>query len=333
MTYADKFRLKDKSVDIDIKVNDLFKRLAPTHVLGCRMSNLSGGERRRVMIAVELITDPKIIFLDEPTSGLDNNTAVKIVRLLKELSKEGRTILFTIHQPDDITANEFDEILLLSQGRSVYIGKMTNCEKHLTSCGFVKKPIESISNFAMKGLSVEPGVYHETAESSKLNALVTEVKKQPNFCEEEKRVKKSNDLYFNLIPNFYHTMLLLKRRLKLQLFSRKNILTFLWGFILTGIVILMFRRAEKFAGSNILIDISFEKGSTDQGTDYRDNLALLMPVIRQASSMVLGVFLIALLPLTTSMAFVHEQKHVKREMAVNTYSMVSYWFSFFYLNF
>lgn len=222
VTYAAKFRLKDRRINISEKVEILFKKLAIMHVLDCQMCNLSGGERKRVMIAVELVTDPKIIFLDEPTSGLDNNTTVKIIKLLKELSKEGRTILFTIHQPDDITAAEFDEILLLSQGRSVYMGKMVDCEQHLISQGFEKHPKETFSNFAMKVLDVEPGVYHETEESGKLDMLVEEVKQRFNFSADQKSVKKSNDGYVNFTPSLYHTMVLFSRRCKLDLFSKKK---------------------------------------------------------------------------------------------------------------
>jgi len=59
---------------------------------------ISGGERKRVAIAVELITDPKILFLDEPTSGLDSHKTLSIVMLLKSLAREkGMTVISTIH--------------------------------------------------------------------------------------------------------------------------------------------------------------------------------------------------------------------------------------------
>jgi ABC-type multidrug transport system ATPase subunit len=61
---------------------------------------ISGGERKRTAIGVELITDPRVVLLDEPTSGLDSFTAVKICRILKEIArKHGKTICATIHQP------------------------------------------------------------------------------------------------------------------------------------------------------------------------------------------------------------------------------------------
>jgi len=60
---------------------------------------ISGGERKRTAIGVELITDPSLILLDEPTSGLDSFKALQIVKLLKKLADQGKTVISTIHQP------------------------------------------------------------------------------------------------------------------------------------------------------------------------------------------------------------------------------------------
>ena len=60
---------------------------------------LSGGERKRTSIGVELITDPSLLLLDEPTSGLDSNIALILVKLLKNQARKGKTVIATIHQP------------------------------------------------------------------------------------------------------------------------------------------------------------------------------------------------------------------------------------------
>ena len=71
---------------------------------------LSGGERRRVTIGVELLTDPSLLFLDEPTSGLDSSTAVSIMEILEAMALGGRTIICTIHQPRSAVFSMFDQV-------------------------------------------------------------------------------------------------------------------------------------------------------------------------------------------------------------------------------
>ena len=63
------------------------------------MRGISGGERKRTSIGVELLTNPSIIFLDEPTTGLDSETALNVINMLKDIALSGRTVISTIHQP------------------------------------------------------------------------------------------------------------------------------------------------------------------------------------------------------------------------------------------
>lgn len=85
---------------------------------------ISGGERKRTAIGVELITDPKCVILDEPTSGLDSFTAVRIVKCLQELArKRNKTIVSTIHQPSSQVFSYCDRLILLSDGYIVYQGQ------------------------------------------------------------------------------------------------------------------------------------------------------------------------------------------------------------------
>jgi ABC-type multidrug transport system ATPase subunit/pSer/pThr/pTyr-binding forkhead associated (FHA) protein/ABC-type multidrug transport system permease subunit len=78
---------------------------------------LSGGQRKRVNIALELITDTPVLFLDEPTSGLSSYDAESVVDLLKNLSKTGKTILTTIHQPSLKVYKQFDDLLMVSRDK------------------------------------------------------------------------------------------------------------------------------------------------------------------------------------------------------------------------
>jgi len=83
---------------------------------------LSGGQKRRLSVAIELLRRPMIIFLDEPTSGLDARSSLDIAILMKDLAQSGRTIVTTIHQPREEIFELFDDLLVMDQGRVAFQG-------------------------------------------------------------------------------------------------------------------------------------------------------------------------------------------------------------------
>jgi len=83
---------------------------------------LSGGQKRRLSVAVELIRSPSLLILDEPTSGLDAASAFAEIQHLKHLAKSGHTIVFSIHQPSSEIWNLFDKVSFMSRGEPVYFG-------------------------------------------------------------------------------------------------------------------------------------------------------------------------------------------------------------------
>lgn len=87
---------------------------------------MSGGEQKRLMIALEIIDDPSILFLDEPTTGLDSVSSTQCILMLKNLAKEGKTVICTIHTPSATIFNMFDHIYALAEGSCIYSGSSTN---------------------------------------------------------------------------------------------------------------------------------------------------------------------------------------------------------------
>ena len=86
------------------------------------MKTLSGGERKRLSVATELISNPPLLLLDEPTSGLDSFMSENVVSSLRLMAQSGKTVAFTIHQPSSELFNYFDRLLLLSEGRICFHG-------------------------------------------------------------------------------------------------------------------------------------------------------------------------------------------------------------------
>lgn len=98
-------------------------KVADARVGGGRARGLSGGERKRLSIACELVGQPAVLFADEPTSGLDSFQAERVVAALSDLAKrEGRTVVASVHQPRSSAFALFDDLVLLAEGRVAYSG-------------------------------------------------------------------------------------------------------------------------------------------------------------------------------------------------------------------
>ncbi|KAL6308727.1 P-loop containing nucleoside triphosphate hydrolase protein, partial [Sparassis latifolia] len=136
-----------------------FRTLETTHelgILGIRDSkigdsghrSISGGEKRRVSIACELVTSPSILFLDEPMSGLDSYNALSVIDSLVSLARDyNHTVVFTIHQPRSNIVSLFDQLIVLAQGKLIYSGEAGKCQEYLQSIGHPCPPGFNIADF------------------------------------------------------------------------------------------------------------------------------------------------------------------------------------------
>ncbi|MEZ4883563.1 MAG: FHA domain-containing protein [Chitinophagales bacterium] len=116
--YAAKLRLSSDVSKEDIweKINDVLTNLNinDPEIRKRKVGDLSGGQRKRVSIAVELLTDPSILFLDEPTSPLDPETIEDFLLCVKDLTKKGTTVMMVTHKPNDLYY--VDKVIFLSKG-------------------------------------------------------------------------------------------------------------------------------------------------------------------------------------------------------------------------
>ncbi|XP_010243793.1 PREDICTED: ABC transporter G family member 7 [Nelumbo nucifera] len=108
-------------------VNSLLFRLglvncADTNVGDAKVRGVSGGEKKRLSLACELIASPSVIFADEPTTGLDAFQAERVMETLRQLAQDGHTVICSIHQPRGSVYAKFDDIVLLAEGALIYAG-------------------------------------------------------------------------------------------------------------------------------------------------------------------------------------------------------------------
>ncbi|KAG1342343.1 ABC transporter G family member 11 [Cocos nucifera] len=111
---------------------------------GQASKGISGGQKRRVSICIEILTRPKLLFLDEPTSGLDSAASYHVMNRIVSLARhDGRTIIASIHQPSSEVFELFDNLCLLSSGKTVYFGPASLTNEFFARNGF---PCPSLRN-------------------------------------------------------------------------------------------------------------------------------------------------------------------------------------------
>lgn len=115
------------------------------------VKGISGGEKRRVSISIQLLGEPAVLFLDEPTSGLDSKSSVTVLSVLHKLAREnGTTIIMTIHQPSEEIFSRFKSVLLLARGgRLVYNGHANAIANYFATCGFRNTRLTNTADYIL----------------------------------------------------------------------------------------------------------------------------------------------------------------------------------------
>ncbi|XP_077575547.1 broad substrate specificity ATP-binding cassette transporter ABCG2d [Stigmatopora nigra] len=136
----------------DSRVDQMIAELGLSKVADCEVGawttrGVSGGERKRTNIGMELIIDPPVLFLDEPTTGLDASTANSVLLLLRRMADRGRTIIMSIHQPRYSIYRLFDALTLLVGGKMVYHGPAPNALDYFADIGYSCEPHNNPADF------------------------------------------------------------------------------------------------------------------------------------------------------------------------------------------
>ncbi|KAK6122329.1 hypothetical protein DH2020_043949 [Rehmannia glutinosa] len=161
--FAAELQLQDISSveERDEYVNDLLFKLglvscADSRVGDAKVRGISGGEKKRLSLACELIASPSVIFADEPTTGLDAFQAEKVMETLRQLAQDGHTVICSIHQPRGSVYAKFDDIVLLTEGSLVYAGPARDESlAYFSKFGYICPDHENPAEFLADLISVD----------------------------------------------------------------------------------------------------------------------------------------------------------------------------------
>ncbi|KAI3903133.1 hypothetical protein MKW92_052949 [Papaver armeniacum] len=170
-------RSKKKARVQDV-IDELGLRRAANTLIGHEgHRGISGGERRRVSIGVDIIHDPIVLFLDEPTSGLDSSCAFLVVKVLQRIARSGRIVIMSVHQPSSRVVGLFDQLMFLSQGETAYYGSPTHLSLFLSDFGHPVPENEDITEFMIdlyRSLEGIPGGTKSIVQFNKLRQKLVE---------------------------------------------------------------------------------------------------------------------------------------------------------------
>ncbi|KAJ4714475.1 ABC transporter G family member 11-like [Melia azedarach] len=165
-----------------------------TRIGGWSVRGLSGGQKRRVSICIEILTRPKLLFLDEPTSGLDSAASYHVMnRIVKLARQDGRTVIASIHQPSSEVFELFPNLCLLSSGRTVYFGPVSTAEQFFASSGFPCPSLRNPSDHYLRTINkdfdedIEKGLGWKSTEEV-IAILVNSYKSSKTFQEVQQHV-------------------------------------------------------------------------------------------------------------------------------------------------
>ncbi|XP_041083631.1 ABC transporter G family member 14-like isoform X1 [Polyodon spathula] len=162
VTFAEKEKI------ISVLVDELgIKKCLNTIIGNDFVRGVSGGEKKRVNIACELLTDPSVMILDEPTSGLDSSTSHSLIASLKHYAvKHRKTIISSIHQPSSPVFHMFDKLLLMSDGEVAYYGPASRIVDFFADLGMPCTPLYNPADYMLDKVKESPEVRQDIVDYS-----------------------------------------------------------------------------------------------------------------------------------------------------------------------
>nr|XP_018910658.1 PREDICTED: ATP-binding cassette sub-family G member 4 [Bemisia tabaci] len=138
-------------------IENIAKLLGLYGTLETKVGNISGGEKKRLSIAVELLTNPPVMFFDEPTSGLDSVASYQLIQHLKSLAEKGRTVVVVLHQPNSKLLECIDDVMIVTEGKVLYNGPLNSLVETFKEVGAECPQYYNRADFALEVACRERG--------------------------------------------------------------------------------------------------------------------------------------------------------------------------------
>ncbi|KAI4475106.1 hypothetical protein M0802_015284, partial [Mischocyttarus mexicanus] len=138
-------------------VNKIVESLGLTECLETHVGKLSGGEKKRLSIGIEIVTKPAVLLLDEPTSGLDSSSSNQIINMLHSMSNSGCTVACAVHQPSSQMISQFDAMIVINHGTTLYCGPRDNVLDTFKEAGYVCPDFYNIAEFVLEVVTDQRG--------------------------------------------------------------------------------------------------------------------------------------------------------------------------------
>lgn len=315
--YAATFRSKSSKSETYEQTEVITKRLYLAELLDRKMTELSGGQVKRLNIAMELIVGAPIILLDEPTTGLDDVLAYRVVKFLKEVAGHDRIVVCSIHQPDDRTLMLFEQVMLINSGRIIYSGCVNDMARTIAENGFKNADGLEISTYVLDFLNTGQIKYFDADEHMQIvdgmalkNVLIHRKEKR-KYVE-----KRSNEFYLCFIPKLSHIITLSKRELKItfKAYEHVPILVFINLMVLS-------------MPASLLV---FEKDSRKaNGAVFQDCEKMCKAFYNMLGSLCFV--------LTNTVVYIHQYRHrndflARKEISAHAYSATSHYISTMFIS-
>jgi ATP-binding cassette subfamily G (WHITE) protein 1 len=171
------------------KIETVLKALGLELHMDTFIEYLSGGQQKRLSIALELVDDPLVLFLDEPTTGLDSSSSTQCIQHLKKLAHEGKTVICTIHTPSARLLEKFDNIYALANGCCIYQGTGKNLVSFLAELDFICPSSYNPSDFLLEIANDDYGLQNHRLTEKIQNGSNNDYRKNSTTLQDKLQIR------------------------------------------------------------------------------------------------------------------------------------------------